>query len=743
MKSRLLAVSIFFAAVTISAQSINAQEIKSYQEFTESSDLAVNTVVPEVTINPATAHFGNVLAGGDELIRELTVQNVGDDTLLINSVFITGNQLGHYSIVPETVADPIPPDSSIVFAVSLIPPVQPGFLIGSVDLGTNAGDVIIPIYTHVKVPGTYYVSPTGSDLNPGTKNLPWKTMQFAVDEAIPGDSMLVEDGVYEAPVIMTRSGKAGAYVTLKSINPLGAKVELVNGEGDQDGIKAAANYLTIDGFHIYDIAPGVGRHGNGVTVYNNHHINIRNNLIHDFGGSGIQAVHFDHVYIENNIVHNNAKYNPNQTSGISMYQAQAVDDAPGYHAIIRNNRSYSNINLVPLNLAGTFDGNGILIDDFWNSGGEDGNGIIFPHRTLIENNLCYDNGGKGLQVYKSDNVDVFNNTAYHNNHDLQNEGHWRGELSLISSTSTVWRNNIGVARPGDGILEWNRALFINKGGETIWENNITFNGTPGDLSILVDNGTLPEEYIIENNLTGVDPLFMDELNQDFSPSPESPAVDSGSDQIVSFFDINYLIRLADAVDIGAFEYDDGSLPVELTSFDAVVSGRNIQLAWTTASELNNAGFAIELRAPGRDFEQVQFVEGNGTTSSVRAYEATISDVAPGTYALRLKQVDFDGTFEYSELIEVTLAAESYHLSQSYPNPFNPQTRIQYTLPVSNQVTLEVFDLLGRSIRTLVNEEQVAGVYSVVFDAQDLANGTYVYRLTAGTFTETKTMILMK
>ncbi len=123
--------------------------------------------------------------------------------------------------------------------------------------------------------------------------------------------------------------------------------------------------------------------------------------------------------------------------------------------------------------------------------------------------------------------------------------------------------------------------------------------------------------------------------------------------------------------------------------------------------------------------------------------ASLADVAPGTYSVRLKQVDFDGAFEYSDTVIVTVTADAYHLAQSYPNPFNPQTRISYTLPVEGHVTLEVFDLLGRSIDVLVNELQAAGGYDVLFRAQDLPNGTYIYRLTAGSFSETKTMQLLK
>lgn len=590
---------------------------------------------------------------------------------------------------------------------------------------------------------TYYVSPDGTDSGSGTSTKPWKTLTYAVTQVAAGDVVVAFDGIYEGPVIITRSGTPEAYITLKSLNKWGAKVQVIDGAGNADGIKAAGNYLTIDGFEIFDANPGVGRHGNGVTVYDNHHVNVLNNKIYNFGGSGIQAAHFDHVLIENNVVYNNANYNPNQSSGISLYQARAVDSAPGYHAVVRNNRSYSNMNVVPTNAGITRDGNGILIDDFRNSTGDELN-IIFPHRTLIENNLCYDNGGKGIQVFKSDHVDIFNNTAYHNNHDTQNTGTWRAELSLAYGHDAIWRNNIGVANPGSGILAWNRGILVARSGTAEWENNITYNGTAGDISINIDTGTVDETYMRNNNQLGVNPQFANAGNENFALTQASPAINAGSDDVVSFIDINYHTRPQGFVDIGAFEFDSAPpLPVELTAFTAVVSGTAIQLAWSTASELNNAGFAVELSPAGLGYEEVLFVEGNGTTDISQQYQASLADVAPGTYSVRLKQIDFDGAFEYSDSIIVTVTADAYHLAQSYPNPFNPQTRISYTLPIEGHVTLEVFDMLGRSIEVLVNEVQEAGGHNVVFEAQDLPNGTYIYRLTAGAFTETKTMQLLK
>ena len=152
---------------------------------------------------------------------------------------------------------------------------------------------------------------------------------------------------------------------------------------------------------------------------------------------------------------------------------------------------------------------------------------------------------------------------------------------------------------------------------------------------------------------------------------------------------------------------------------------------------------MELGTQDGAFEQVQYVPGSGTTLESQTYETTLSDLPTGTYSLRLKQIDFDGSFEYSEVIEATIGGTDYHLAQSYPNPFNPQAQIPYTLPIRSHVRLEVFDLLGRSVRVLVNEELSAGSYTTRFDALHLSNGTYVYRLTAGGYSESRRMVLVK
>lgn len=420
----------------------------------------------------------------------------------------------------------------------------------------------------VSVADTFYVDLTGNNSNPGTSAQPWRTVAYAVTRVSPGDTVMVGDGVYKKKIIITRSGTPDRYIVLKAINQWGAKIEITEG-GKTDGIKIAANYITVDGFEIYDPNPGPGREGNCITVWENHHINILNNKVHDCGGAGIQVGRFDHVHVENNIAYGNAKYNPNQSSGIGFFQARAVDNAPGYHVIVRNNRSYNNINLVLSNHkpGETTDGNGIIIDNFYNEGATN---VKYPHRTLIENNLSYNNGGKGIHLFKSDHVDIFNNTVYHNNTDLQSKATWRAELSLVYAKDTAWRNNIGFANPGQGVLAWNRAILIARSEDMVWEHNITYDGTAGNASINF-SGTSVTLSDLNDNLLGVRPLLRDPLNGGFGLQENSPAIDAGSDRIVSFHDINYRTREAGNVDIGAFERDGtvstSSDPINLEDAD--------------------------------------------------------------------------------------------------------------------------------------------------------------------------------
>lgn len=191
---------------------------------------------------------------------------------------------------------------------------------------------------------------------------------------------------------------------------------------------------------------------------------------------------------------------------------------------------------------------------------------------------------------------------------------------------------------------------------------------------------------------------------------------------------------------------DNPLSVEWSSFTAISNASHVELIWETCCEVNNAGFEIERKQSATEWQTIGFVQGRGTTSEVQRY-SFIDNAAPtGTVLYRLKQIDFDGVFSYSPIVERIVGAPStFALNQNYPNPFNPETRISYRLPVASDVKLELYDVLGRKLATLVSARQEAGSYLVALNTQtlNLASGTYFYRLQAGSFIETKKMILMK
>ncbi len=191
---------------------------------------------------------------------------------------------------------------------------------------------------------------------------------------------------------------------------------------------------------------------------------------------------------------------------------------------------------------------------------------------------------------------------------------------------------------------------------------------------------------------------------------------------------------------------DNPLSVEWSSFVAIPNAQGVKLFWETCCEVNNAGFEVERKQPTTDWRAIGFVQGNGTTSEVQRYTFSDNAAPSGSVLYRLKQVDFDGTFSYSPIVETVVnAPTTFALNQNYPNPFNPETRIGYRLPIAADVKLELYDMLGRKLVTLVNARQEAGAYLIAFNAQtlNLASGIYFYRLQAGNFVETKKMMLMK
>jgi hypothetical protein len=190
------------------------------------------------------------------------------------------------------------------------------------------------------------------------------------------------------------------------------------------------------------------------------------------------------------------------------------------------------------------------------------------------------------------------------------------------------------------------------------------------------------------------------------------------------------------------------VPVELTSFTADVIDGNVTLNWSTSTETNNMGFEVQ-RSVNNQFTTIGFVTGSGTSTEVHNYSYVDASVESGTYTYRLKQVDYDGTSEYTETVEVeVIAPDVFALEQNYPNPFNPSTKIKFSLAADSKVTLTVFDVLGQEVANLISGNLAAGSHEINFNASNVNSGVYFYRIDATTvdgtnFTSVKKMILTK
>lgn len=197
----------------------------------------------------------------------------------------------------------------------------------------------------------------------------------------------------------------------------------------------------------------------------------------------------------------------------------------------------------------------------------------------------------------------------------------------------------------------------------------------------------------------------------------------------------------------------GPLPVTLSSFISSVNNNNARLMWVTEAELNNSGFAVEravvTQSGAGEWIKIAFVQGNGTTSQPKGYIYEDKKLAKGIYAYRLKQIDYNGNYEYYRLEGdvVITPPNKFTMSQNYPNPSNPKSKIDFELPVNAKVTISVYNLLGEEVTTILNETMDAGYHSAEFDGSNLASGVYFYRILSEgegqKFSKTMKMILVK
>jgi hypothetical protein len=192
------------------------------------------------------------------------------------------------------------------------------------------------------------------------------------------------------------------------------------------------------------------------------------------------------------------------------------------------------------------------------------------------------------------------------------------------------------------------------------------------------------------------------------------------------------------------------LPIQITAFNSKVNNRDVLLNWVTISEYNNLGFEVQKQysvsgSQYSEWEKIGFVKGSGTTNSQSTYSYADAKLKTGNYKYRLKQLNYNGNFKYFSLDgEIFIdVPKVFSMSQNYPNPFNPVTKIDFDIPKDGFVSLKIYDVLGREIKSIVNEFRKAGYYTEEFNATNFASGVYFYRIQTGDFVAIKKMLMIK
>jgi len=258
--------------------------------------------------------------------------------------------------------------------------------------------------------------------------------------------------------------------------------------------------------------------------------------------------------------------------------------------------------------------------------------------------------------------------------------------------------------------------------------------------------------ILANDLTSFFYLYTNDGNGNFETNTinlTSRYSRSTTGDLDNDGDIDLIAQNYNTGEVEILLNGDSPLPVELNSFTSQINSNSIKLNWSTSSEQNNSGFEIQRSAVKNGtpdtWTKIGFTEGHGNSNSTAEYSFEDKNLSSGKYKYRLKQIDFNGNFEFYDLSnEVVIGTPtSTELMQNYPNPFNPVTNISYRLSENGFVTLKVFDNSGREVKTLINEFKEAGYYTNEFNGSDLASGIYFYKLTAGDFVQTKKLSLVK
>jgi parallel beta-helix repeat protein len=359
----------------------------------------------------------------------------------------------------------------------------------------------------------YYLNKEGKlpkSGNASTYSSVFTSFAEAVKALKAGDRLIVADGEYVEPAFSIHHvhGTEQAPIVIIAENQLKAVLTRPDADNPDVSVVEIANssYIVFDGFEVFDSQSGME---SGVDVRNSsHHITVKNCYIHDCACGGISSRLSDYLVFDSNIVRDNAKRNKWNCSGLSIWHPVELDQKPGFHIVVKNNVAFENecdIAFSPHGFKNPTDGNGIIIDDFRNTQGGGQEGGYFAS-VLVENNLSFNNGGRGIAVYKSDNVTLRNNTSFHNLRILTKYIDWAGEISIDHSKGSTVVNNIMLENPM--VRSKGLRCYDNDGVNTLVNNNLIV----GDMDLC------------GQTLTQSDNVVLDVKNQDY-PKFKHPTID--------------------------------------------------------------------------------------------------------------------------------------------------------------------------------------------------------------------------